>query len=108
MINLERREERRRKMESSLKEIGLEVTPFAAVDGKLLTEEKLKELNIQLLPDFIDPYNKRVMTLGEIGCFLSHYKIWERMVDEGLEEVLVLEDDIKFEPFFKVNFNKNN
>lgn len=41
------------------------------------------------------------MTMGEIGCFLSHYYIWEKMVAMNQEEVLVLEDDIRFEPYFK-------
>lgn len=51
-----------------------------------------------------------VMVVGEIGCFLSHFLIWEKMVVEKLNEVLVLEDDIRFEPFFKeraVNILKN-
>ena len=33
------------------------------------------------------------MTWGEVGCFLSHYRIWEECVDTG-ENVLVLEDDV--------------
>lgn len=30
---------------------------------------------------------------GEIGCMVSHIKIWERIVAEGLERTLILEDD---------------
>lgn len=41
------------------------------------------------------------MTMGEVGCFLSHYLIWEEMVKHNLKEVLILEDDIKFEPYFR-------
>lgn len=101
MINLWRREERRQKMRLNFDALGLQVDHFPAVDGKLIEEEYIKEINIQFLPGYADPYSKRPMTMGEIGCFLSHYFIWERMVAEGLEEVLILEDDIKFEPFFK-------
>ena len=43
------------------------------------------------------------MTMGEVGCFLSHYFIWLKMISEGLQTVLVLEDDIDFEPNFKQN-----
>lgn len=53
------------------------------------------------MPGYVDPYSKRPMTLGEIGCFLSHYYIWQKMVESNEQEVLILEDDIKFEPFFK-------
>jgi collagen beta-1,O-galactosyltransferase len=101
MINLERRKERRQKMELSFKVIGLDVQYFPAVDGKKLNDEVLKEMNVKLLPEYEDPYHKRPMTMGEVGCFLSHYSIWEKMVQYNLEEVLILEDDIKFEPFFK-------
>lgn len=41
------------------------------------------------------------MTFGEVGCFLSHYFIWSKMRAENLETVLILEDDIDFEPDFK-------
>lgn len=101
MINLWRREERRLKMLLNFDAMGLEVDHFPAVDGQLMTEEYLKEMNIQFLPGYADPHSKRPMTMGEIGCFLSHFFIWQRMVEENLEEVLILEDDIKFEPYFK-------
>lgn len=101
MINLWRRHERRDKMNLNFDALGLEVHHFPAVDGKLMDEDFLKQMNIQFLPGYEDPYSKRPMTMGEIGCFLSHYFIWERMVEENLQEVLILEDDIKFEPFFK-------
>lgn len=39
--------------------------------------------------------------MGEIGCFLSHYYIWQKMIALNQEEVLILEDDIRFEPYFK-------
>jgi glycosyl transferase, family 25 len=35
----------------------------------------------------------RGMTLGHIACVLSHARIWRKIVDEGHERVLVLEDD---------------
>lgn len=101
MINLWRREERRAKMLQNFEAMGLEVQHFPAVDGKLMTEEYLKEMDIKFLPGYKDPYSNRPMTMGEIGCFLSHFFIWEKIVEEELEEVLILEDDIKFEPFFK-------
>ena len=100
MINLKRRVERRLKMETTLKELGLDFTHLEAVDGKLLTDEVLIQKGITLLPEYADPYHKRSMTMGEVGCFLSHYAIWQKMVELNQDEVLVLEDDIRFEPFF--------
>ena len=36
---------------------------------------------------------KRDVLPGEVGCMVSHIKVWERVVAEGLDRVLVLEDD---------------
>lgn len=101
MINLLRRPERRAKMERSFKEIGLEVEHIAAIDGNELTSDYLDEIGVKFLPGYSDPFQHRPMTKGEIGCFLSHFLIWEKQVADKLNEVLVLEDDIRFEPFFK-------
>ncbi|XP_052872719.1 glycosyltransferase 25 family member isoform X1 [Anopheles cruzii] len=101
MINLERRVERRTNMLKHFDLLGLQVDHFPAVDGKQLTDEKLQQMGIRFLPGYADPFHKRPMTMGEIGCFLSHYYIWEEMVRLEQKEVLVLEDDIRFEPFFR-------
>ncbi|XP_065359671.1 glycosyltransferase 25 family member [Calliphora vicina] len=101
MINLERRPERREKMESLFKVLALDVEYFPAVDGQKLNHDLLKEMGVKFLPGYEDPYHHRQMTMGEIGCFLSHYKIWEKIVENQQEQVLILEDDIRFEPYFK-------
>ena len=48
----------------------------------------------------------RPMTFGEVGCFLSHYFIWLKVIAEELGTVLVLEDDIDFQPNFKSNVQR--
>ncbi|XP_017107204.2 glycosyltransferase 25 family member [Drosophila bipectinata] len=103
MINLERRPERRQKMEKLFDEIGLDVEHFPAVDGKELNIGVVKQMGITFMPGYEDPYHHRAMTMGEIGCFLSHYRIWVKMVQQKLKEVLILEDDIRFEPYFRNN-----
>lgn len=103
MINLARRPERREKMELLFDELGLMVHHFPAVDGKQLDAQVVQQMGISFLPGYEDPYHHRPMTMGEIGCFLSHYRIWEQIVDRQLQQVLILEDDIHFEPYFKWN-----
>ncbi|XP_055705796.1 glycosyltransferase 25 family member [Phlebotomus papatasi] len=105
MVNLKRRPERRWKMEGSFRELGLDVEYFEAVDGREIDEEFLNDWEIDFLPGYADPYHKRPMTMGEVGCFLSHLSIWRRIVNENLQEVLILEDDIRFEPFFRDRFS---
>ncbi len=38
------------------------------------------------------------MTMGEIGCFLAHRKVYQEIVRQDLDYGLILEDDISFEP----------
>lgn len=101
MINLKRRPDRLNKMESNFMEMGLQVELLEAVDGKELTETSIKEMGVQFLEGYADPYHNRPMTMGEIGCFLSHHRIWEEMVKRDQKEVLILEDDLRFDSYFK-------
>ncbi|KAI4482603.1 hypothetical protein M0804_008456 [Polistes exclamans] len=101
MINLLRRSERRTRMYRLLEELGAQVETFNAVDGSKLSEEDLNKLDVKLMAEYEDPYHKRPMTTGEIGCFLSHYYIWNQVLNNKYERVMILEDDISFEPFFR-------
>lgn len=65
-----------------------------------LNSTVIQEMGIKFLEGYEDPFHHRQMTMGEIGCFLSHYRIWEKMIKKGQNEVLILEDDIRFEPYF--------
>lgn len=42
----------------------------------------------------------RQLSLPEIGCFLSHRGLYERMKNEGWQKCLILEDDAEFEKGF--------
>ncbi|EHB05373.1 Glycosyltransferase 25 family member 1, partial [Heterocephalus glaber] len=81
LINLRRRQDRRARMLRALREQGA--------------------LGVQMLPGYRDPYHGRPLTKGELGCFLSHFRIWTEIVDRGLQKSLVFEDDLRFEVFFK-------
>uniref|UniRef100_A0A673JL50 Procollagen galactosyltransferase 2-like n=1 Tax=Sinocyclocheilus rhinocerous TaxID=307959 RepID=A0A673JL50_9TELE len=105
LINLKRREDRRDRMLRSLEVLGIDVTLTDAVDGKALNSTQLRALGIEMLPGYKDPYADRVLTKGEIGCFLSHHNIWKKVVELQQQQVLVLEDDVRFEPSFKSRLN---
>ena len=57
-------------------------------------------MGIEFFEGYEDPYHQRQMTMGEVGCFLSHYRIWEKMIANNQKEVLIIEDDIRFETYF--------
>uniref|UniRef100_UPI00358FE92A procollagen galactosyltransferase 1-like n=1 Tax=Myxine glutinosa TaxID=7769 RepID=UPI00358FE92A len=100
MINLERRPDRHQLMISLLDELRIDFKLIKAVDGKSLNNSQIQAMNIDMLPGYEDPYSARALTKGEIGCFLSHYNIWKKVLEHNLGKVLVLEDDCRFEPFF--------
>uniref|UniRef100_A0AAX7UTQ0 Glycosyl transferase family 25 domain-containing protein n=1 Tax=Astatotilapia calliptera TaxID=8154 RepID=A0AAX7UTQ0_ASTCA len=89
------------RMLKTMAALGLHSTLIDAVDGKALNTSQLQRLGIEMLPGYKDPYSGRVLTRGEIGCFLSHHSIWTQVVERDLQKVLVLEDDVRFEPRFK-------
>jgi GR25 family glycosyltransferase involved in LPS biosynthesis len=61
--------------------------PLFNILFRKLTPELLMEMGIQQLPEYKDPYSKRVMTYGEIGCFLSHYNVWQNVSKRKCQHV---------------------
>ncbi|XP_041370447.1 procollagen galactosyltransferase 1-A-like isoform X2 [Gigantopelta aegis] len=106
MINLLRRPERRFRMKHNLYELGIDAKIIDAVDGQELNDTYLDSLNVDMLPGYSDPYNGRALTMGEIGCFLSHYFLWQEMISKNLKRVLFFEDDVRFEPQFRHKLQK--
>uniref|UniRef100_A0A8C5GI45 procollagen galactosyltransferase n=1 Tax=Gouania willdenowi TaxID=441366 RepID=A0A8C5GI45_GOUWI len=101
MINLVRRSDRRERMLRTLYEQELSCKVVAAVDGKALNKSEIESMGIKMLPGYKDPYHGRPLTKGELGCFLSHFNIWKEIVERDLKTSLVIEDDLRFEVFFK-------
>ncbi|XP_053776026.1 inactive glycosyltransferase 25 family member 3 isoform X2 [Desmodus rotundus] len=101
VISLARRPDRRERMLSSLWEMEISGQVVDAVDGRTLNSSIMRSLGVDLLPGYQDPYSGRTLTKGEVGCFLSHYSIWEEVVARGLARVVVFEDDVRFQSNFK-------
>lgn len=97
IINLKRRPERRVRMEKTMEVIGLQAEFWDATDGRSLNPPALADMGITLMPGYMDPVQKRPMTMGEVGCFLSHYFIWKDVIEKNYSQVIVLEDDVRFE-----------
>lgn len=60
---------------------------ISAVDGRLLSDDEKKKM--------IHPVLSEGLTPSELGCALSHYTIYKKMVDENIPLALVLEDDVE-------------
>ena len=96
VINLARDERRRAHMQQVLPQLGLRAEFVAAVDGRQLSTidrsayQPARALRVYGVP----------MLDTEIACYLSHYRLWQRMVREGLKVALILEDDLEIRPDF--------
>ena len=89
-------------MDFCMRLMGLSYRHFPAIDGKKITQADINKAGIAQLPGFSDPHHPRTITKGEVGCFLSHYKIW--LEAQHMDIVMVLEDDVRF----KVDNHFNN
>lgn len=78
-------------MEKQLKQLGIEYERVSAVYGANLNKEDKKKY-FNAFRSFCASGNR--MHDGEIGCSLSHCKIYKKMIDEFIDIALILEDDI--------------
>jgi glycosyl transferase family 25 len=61
---------------------------ISAVDGSQLEHNELTQFYDV---DLSRQQYHSLLTLGEIGCYLSHRKVWQKIVDGQLDFALVLE-----------------
>ena len=79
VINLDRRPDRYEKFKEEMLKHGIEnVERFSAIDGTTITA------------------NGTPLLAGEIGVLLSHLEIIKKSREEGLNNVLIMEDDVYF------------
>ena len=90
VLNLERSVDRRKFMEEQLNRLGWRYEFIRAVDGRSLSR---KQLDLYSKAEAMK-YKHRELGRGEVGCALSHAGMWQRLVEDGLEAVLILEDDV--------------
>ena len=108
VVNLARRVDRRERLQSAFDILNISARFFEAVDGEhTINREYLERLNVRLLPDYEDPYHRRPMNYGELGCLFSHYFIWEDMIrNEYTNGAMILEDDVRFDAYFTSRLEK--
>ena len=79
-VNLDRRPDKWALSELEFKKYGIDVERFSAVDGNTLTQ----------------PPGGCKINAAEMGCSLSHIAILKRMISEGWQRILIVEDDVEF------------
>ncbi|MFZ7157168.1 glycosyltransferase family 25 protein [Avibacterium avium] len=82
---------RRELIAKHLHSLGLNFEFFDAVYGKSLSQDELDKVDFDFYPNFSNI--KKDLTLGEIGCAMSHIKLYEYMVLNNINSAVILEDD---------------
>jgi len=98
VVNLDRSPARWESAQEEFKREKLEVERFPGTDGKAMTHEQLRDVATWSARWFC--------TKGMVGCFMSHKRIWQKVVDEDLPAVVVLEDDVRLVEGFKDRLGK--
>ena len=91
IINLKKDIHKREYITKHFKDRGVEFELIDAIYGKALSEEQLATLaDVEA--------SKKIMgkeiSLNEIGCSLSHQKVYQRILDENLDGAFIFEDDV--------------
>lgn len=90
VINLAKDTERLAKIDSNLKQYGINYHKVNAIYGKEALADPKMSKNITTMCKIFCSY-------GIIGCYLSHSMLWEKLAkDDSAEYYIVLEDDARF------------
>lgn len=80
---------------------------------KAIEEKTFNEYNFKICNTWFDTLLRTGITVGEIGCALSHYKCWNDFYNSKKEYAIIFEDDIQFTYDFNakltilINYPKN-
>jgi GR25 family glycosyltransferase involved in LPS biosynthesis len=70
------------------------INVIEAFDGKFQENESKKEKK------YIPKFSNNRLRPGEIGVFISHLRIWKKMVNDNIPIAMVFEDDAQFDEKF--------
>jgi GR25 family glycosyltransferase involved in LPS biosynthesis len=86
---------------AQLKGYGLRAEAFVGTDGAQ-AQDQVQQQDLKLWPysvkgQLVNSNNKdwyKLSRPGVMGCFLSHYRLWQRCAELG-EPIMIFEDDVK-------------
>lgn len=98
VINLEKDRGKKQYIKSLFSGLELEPKFVSGVSGIALSDSAIARI---CDPKVTLAKHGRVLTRGEIGCALSHYKIYKRIVELDLDLSIIFEDDVALPWHFK-------
>ena len=95
VLNLKSRIEKLLKITKQLNDQNIKYEIIEGIDGKELDNNYLKTNKIEICNEYYWTIKNRNMTYGELGCTLSHLKIYEKhILENNKDHCLILEDDV--------------
>ena len=104
VISLAQASKRRKFMREQMAKLKIDYEFFDAVDGDKLSSTYISKFKIKEGEQYIG----RPLSKGELGCAFSHLQVYERMLAENIEKLIVLEDDVQLDDDFSVLINSLN
>lgn len=100
LINLERRQDRFKKIYNKLSKFNIKFERFSAIDGSKIG---VRDEWIQLLEN-----GSKISSPGAYGCLMSHLQIIKQAKQNKFSKILIFEDDIIFHKEFNNELRKIN
>ena len=97
VISLNRSVDRRAMVTKQMQHLDIKFNFFEAVDGRSLNAIDLRVVDFPLAKDFCG----HDLSMAEVGCALSHIRLYEMIVAKKIERCIILEDDIYLHMHFK-------
>ncbi|MGL6471973.1 glycosyltransferase family 25 protein [Aeromonas caviae] len=97
VISLNRSMDRRAMVTKQMKHLNIDFEFFEAVDGRSLNDTDIGAVDFTLAKEFCG----HDLSMAEVGCALSHIRLYEKIISEGIERCIILEDDIYLHMHFK-------
>lgn len=92
VINMPSATDRRAAIARQLQALGLDAHWIAATRGKDMQPDEVARIYDEKSNR---RYFRRALSPGEIGCYVSHREVWQKMVDDNISRAIIIEDDIR-------------
>jgi len=101
VINLEKDFERKEALLKNIKQHNVDnYINFNFI--KAIDQSSFSQYEFKICDTWFDRYLKTGITVGEVGCALSHYKCWNDFYNSNKEHAIIFEDDVEFtEDFYE-------
>jgi GR25 family glycosyltransferase involved in LPS biosynthesis len=111
VINLDRRPDRWEMTQKNLRQAGfIDIERVSAVDGKLIDSNQLNRIVDPSVVNSLGKARKNhedLGSVGAIGCYLSHYKVWNQIIESN-KPAIIVEDDLICHPLLnEFSLSKN-